>query len=114
MGVKVEELRAGDGETSREKGIVDKSMPWFARLSRSAVGAEPPWSLEGDGLRGSAVLVGDTVGVVGRIDAEGDDGDSGRRNCVAGDSGRRKGDVRGEPKDRGEGLYCDAVAYTTY
>ena len=41
-------------------------------------------------------LVGDGVGVMARAV----DGD-------AGDSGRRNGDVRGEPKDNGEGLYVD-------
>ncbi len=38
-------------------------------------------------------MVGDGVGVVARtVDGE------------AGDSGRRKGEVRGDPNDRGEGL----------
>ena len=40
-------------------------------------------------------FVGEVVGVEGRIIVA--DGE-------AGDSGRRKGDVRGEPKERGEGL----------
>jgi hypothetical protein len=41
-------------------------------------------------------FVGDCVGVVVRtVDGE------------AGDSGRRKGDARGEPRERGEGLYAD-------
>lgn len=39
-------------------------------------------------------LVGEVVGVVGRSAVEGD----------AGDSGRRKGDARGDPNERGEGL----------
>lgn len=39
-------------------------------------------------------LVGEVVGVVGRSAVEGD----------AGDSGRRKGEARGDPNDRGEGL----------
>lgn len=51
------------------------------------------WSLEGD-CRGVCTFVGDGVGVVGRTVFEGE----------AGDSGRRKGEVRGEPKERGEGL----------
>ena len=43
-------------------------------------------------------FVGDCVGVVARtVDGE------------AGDSGRRKGDARGEPRDRGEGLYVDEI-----
>ncbi len=36
------------------------------------------------------------VGVVGRTVEAGEEGE--------GDSGRRKGEVRGEPKERGEGL----------
>lgn len=39
-------------------------------------------------------LVGEVVGVVGRSTVEGD----------AGDSGRRNGEVRGDPNERGEGL----------
>lgn len=39
-------------------------------------------------------LVGEVVGVLGRSVVEGD----------AGDSGRRKGDARGDPNERGEGL----------
>lgn len=39
------------------------------------------------------------VGVVGRIVDEGED--------AAGDSGRRKGEVRGELNERGEGLYVE-------
>ena len=43
-------------------------------------------------------FVGDCVGVVVRtVDGE------------AGDSGRRKGDARGEPRERGEGLYVDGM-----
>lgn len=42
----------------------------------------------------------DLVGVVGRTVEE---GESWRRG-EAGESGRRKGEVRGEPKERGEGL----------
>lgn len=38
--------------------------------------------------------MGEVVGVVGRSAVEGD----------AGDSGRRKGDARGDPNERGEGL----------
>ena len=48
-----------------------------------------------EGVRGR-VLEGDAgVGVVARPAGEGD----------AGDSGRRNGDERGEPKERGDGLY---------
>lgn len=102
----------GEGETSRV--ILKEPIPRGVQTSDSEVGVEASWSLEGEGLRGSGVLVGDSVGVVGRIVAEGDDGDSGRRNCVAGDSGRRKGEVRGEPNERGEGLYVDAVACASH
>lgn len=42
-------------------------------------------------------FVGEVVGVVGRSAVEGD----------AGDSGRRKGELRGDPNERGEGLYRD-------
>jgi hypothetical protein len=43
-------------------------------------------------------FVGDCVGVVVRtVDGE------------PGDSGRRKGDARGEPRESGEGLYVDEI-----
>ena len=45
----------------------------------------------------------DLVGVEGRIVVV-VDGDSAWRMGEAGESGRRKGEVRGEPKERGEGL----------
>ena len=45
----------------------------------------------------------DLVGVEGRIVVI-VDGDSAWRRGEAGESGRRKGEVRGEPKERGEGL----------
>ncbi len=70
----------------------------------SEVGVVASWSFVGEGLLGRAILVGEKVGVVGRIAAEGEYGESGRRSCVAGDSGRRNGEVRGEPNERGEGL----------
>ena len=51
------------------------------------------WSLDGDWM-GVCVFVGELVGVVGRIVVEGE----------RGDEGRWKGVVRGEPKERGDGL----------
>lgn len=42
------------------------------------------------------------VGVVGRTVHAGEEGE--------GDCGRRKGEVRGEPKERGEGLYVVGIA----
>ena len=101
MAVMMEELRAGEGIS---QGLVRGLRPRGVQVSLSEVRLEASWSLEGEGLRGSAALVGDIVGVVGRMAAEGEEGDSGRRSCVAGDSGRRNGEVRGEPKERGEGL----------
>lgn len=60
------------------------------------------WSLDGEpmgvwGFVGEVSGVCGFVGVVGRrveVEVEGE----------AGDSGRRKGEVRGEPNERGEGL----------
>lgn len=46
------------------------------------------WTFEGEG-----------VGVVARIVFDGE----------AGDSGRRKGEERGDPNDSGEGLYVDDI-----
>ena len=65
----------------------------------------------GEGLRFCGGFVGDSVGVDGRSAMDGEDGDCGRPppNVDEGDSGLRKGDVRGEPKERGEGLYVDGT-----
>lgn len=55
-------------------------------------------------------LVGDGVGVTGRADEVGVDGrmveagEEGEGFAADGDSDRRKGEVRGLPKERGEGL----------
>lgn len=46
-------------------------------------------------------FVGERLGVVGRREGEGE----------AGDSGRLNGEARGEPNERGEGLYVDAWAF---
>jgi hypothetical protein len=53
------------------------------------------FSFDGD-IMGVSPFPGELVGVLGRIVVVGEDG--------VGDSGRRKGEVRGEPKDSGEGL----------
>lgn len=81
------------------------------RISSSSssvnVGVVTLWSFEGDcsgvcGFVGEVVgvvgrpMVGVDVGVVGRMVEAGEEGE--------GDSGRRKGEVRGEPKESGEGL----------
>lgn len=75
------------------KGVMPRGvqLPSFVEVGVVAVW----WSLEGD-WRGVWILVGDGegVGVVGRREGEGE----------AGDSGRRNGEVRGEPKERGDGL----------
>jgi len=64
-----------------------------AKVSSSAV---CDWcSFDGDAI-GVCPLPGELVGVLGR---NGDVREEGLE-----DSGRRKGDVRGEPKERGEGL----------
>ena len=59
------------------------------------------WILEGE-VCGIVGVDRDLVGVVGRSVVV--DGDSAWRRGEAGESGRRKGEVRGEPKERGEGL----------
>ncbi len=59
-------------------------------------------------------FVGEVVGVVGRPRAAVDVGVVGRTVEAGeegeGDSGRRKGEVRGEPKERGDGLYVGGIA----
>ena len=51
------------------------------------------WSFDGDCI-GVCCFVGEVGGVVARMVVEG----------VRGEEGRWKGEVRGEPKERGEGL----------
>ena len=53
------------------------------------------YSFDGD-VSGVWAFSGELVGVLGRIVVLGEEG--------VGDSGRRNGEVRGEPKDSGEGL----------
>ncbi len=92
LGVRVGEVAF----SRREVGL----WRWFEKLEEAERGEVVVFaSLVGDesgvnGLAGEVKgLVGD-VGVVGRRTLDGD----------AGDSGRRKGDVRGEPYESGEGL----------
>ncbi len=56
------------------------------------------WSFDGEGI-GVCAFVGEVVGVVARIVLDGE----------AGDSGRRKGEERGDPKESGDGLYVDDI-----
>ena len=63
-------------------------------------GVDVFWSLDGEV---KCDLVGEVVGVLA-LDVEGDVGVDGR-SWFAGLSGRRNGDVRGGPIERGEGLY---------
>lgn len=89
MAVATLELRVGDIWVSRSRGVREGVRPRGVQGLVSEVGVVVVfWSLEGE-VSG--------VGVVGRMVGEGDEGDS----------GRRKGEVRGEPKERGEGLYVD-------
>lgn len=74
--------------------------------SSSIVGVVTVWSFEGDTCNGVCGFVGEVVGVLGRalldVGVEGRIVEAGEEG--EGDSGRRKGEVRGEPKERGEGL----------
>lgn len=84
-----------------------EGLCWYVRVELSC-------SFEGlvrgvlafDGERPDTPFVGEVDGVLGRSG----DGE-------AGDSGRRKGEARGEPKERGEGLYggrsCGKVLINT-
>ena len=102
MAVVAEEVRVG--EMGRSEDVVDGLSPRGVQVPVSEVGVVASCSLVGEGLRGRAILLGEKVGVVGRTAAEGEDGESGRRSWVAGESGRRNGEVRGDPNERGEGL----------
>ena len=68
-----------------------------------AKGVDAFWSFEGEVRIGWCGFVGEVVGVMGRElgDAPGEEA---RYDWEAGDSGRRKGEVRGEPIESGEGL----------
>lgn len=91
--------RVGEGASSRRGVSVLRGVFQVGEFDSG----EPllVWSLVGEesgefgGFVGDVkALVGEVVGVVGRSVVDGD----------AGDSGRRKGEVRGEPNERGEGL----------
>lgn len=101
------EFRVSETGTSRLV-VNDGVSPRGVQLPLSEFGDSVFWIFDGD-VRGLAgALVGDEMAVFGRMakdgNGEGDEGDSGLRNWVAGDSGRRKGDARGESKERGERL----------
>ena len=87
------ELRVGEVGASRSRGAREGVRPRGVQKPSFEVGVVAFWSFEGDvwGTLGVELAL---VGVVGRIVVEGE----------AGDSGRRKGEVRGEPNERGEGL----------
>lgn len=103
------ELRVGEVEAKDSRLVSEGVKFLIVRVSSSSsssliVGVETVWSLDGD-CSGVCGLVGEVVGVVGRALEVGVEGlmvDAGEEG--AGDSGRRKGEVRGEPKERGEGL----------
>ena len=63
------------------------------RSAKAEEGVLRDWSFEGD-CRGVWGFVGEVVGVVARMVGVGE----------RGEEGRWKGEVRGEPKERGEGL----------
>ena len=72
------------------RGVTDiRFCPLGVQTLSEDGGAEASLSFEG-----VVGFVDACVGVVGRIVVDGEDGDS----------GRRKGEARGEPKDSGEGL----------
>ena len=86
--------RVGDAGGSR--WVTDGVRPRGVQVPSSlavVVGVLLFWSFKGD-WTGVCALMGDVVGVVARTVVVGE----------AGDSGRRKGEERGDPKERGEGL----------
>lgn len=103
------ELRVGEVEAKDSRLVSEGVKFLIVRVSSSSssslsVGVVMVWSFDGD-CNGVCGLVGEAVGVVGRAVAVGVEGlivDAGEEG--AGDSGRRKGEVRGEPNESGEGL----------
>ena len=87
----------GDTGCSRSRGTREGVRPRGVQNPSFEVGVPEFWSFDGE-VWGTLGVELAFVGVVGRI-VEGE----------AGDSGRRKGEVRGEPKERGEGLYVDGI-----
>lgn len=105
-----EVLRVGDWEGVRFAAAVDGVRPLGVHDGEAGVsppvdvkGVDAFWSFEGEVRTGWCGFVGEVVGVMGRElgDAPGEEA---RYDWDAGDSGRRKGEVRGEPIERGEGL----------
>lgn len=103
------ELRVGELEANDSRFVSEGVRFLIVRVSSSSspsfmVGVVTVWSFEGDCI-GVCGFVGEVVGVVGRaveVGVEGLTVEAGEEGD--GDSGRRKGEVRGEPKERGEGL----------
>lgn len=97
-------LRVGEGAGSRRGVSVVRGVVRYGGFESGEVGMGPSLVGEESGVWGfwdeAKGLVGEVVGVLARgvvvpvVMAEGD----------AGDSGRRKGEVRGELNERGEGL----------
>lgn len=83
--------RVGDVGGSRWDGT-DATRPRGVQVSVSVVGLFEWLSFEGEGV--PICFVGDVVGVVDCRRGDGDEGDS----------GRRKGEARGELNESGEGL----------
>lgn len=88
------------GDVGGSRWFIDGLSPRGVQFASLLVGVLLLWSFEGDWI-GVCTLVGDAVGVVARMVLDGE----------AGDSGRRNGEVRGEPKDRGDGLYVEGIDY---
>lgn len=107
------ELLVGEWDANESRFVSEGVRYFTVRLSStsssssslSTVGVVTLWSFEGD-CSGVCGFVGEVVGVAGRpiigVGVAGRTVDAGEEGV--GDSGRRKGDVRGEPKDSGEGL----------
>ena len=104
MAVMALEVRVGDVGMGREcgggrpRGVQEASLEVFVF---GVVAVALSWVLEGEAC-GIVDVERDLVGVVGRIVV---DGEAAGWRGEAGESGRRKGEVRGEPKERGDGLY---------
>lgn len=100
-------LRVGDWDGVRCAAAADGVRPLGVHDGGEAVsppveakGVDAFWSFEGEVRMGWCGFVGEVVGVMGRElgDAPGEEA---RYDWDAGDSGRRKGEVRGEPIERG-------------
>lgn len=87
------ELRVGDTGWSRSRGVREDVSSRGVQNPSFEAGVLAFWSFDGE-VCGTLGVELAFVGVVGRIVVDGE----------AGDSGRRNGEVRGEPNERGEGL----------